>query len=150
MKIPILNNLIAKAATDITASVTGAIDATLTSDEEKLAKKNEITAIVTERLSEVISYQTEVLTTEMQGSSLQRNWRPIVMLAFAFIVVYRYFIAPVFHLELIDMPAKFWDLLELGMGGYVIGRSIEKVADTVTKNIDMPFLKKKDRDEKMK
>lgn len=145
MNIPIISNLIAKAAGDITESITGAIDSTLTSDEEKLSKKNEITAIVTARLSEVISYQKDILTTEMQGSSLQRNWRPIVMLAFAFIVVYRYFIAPVFHLELIDMPDQFWTLLEFGIGGYVVGRSLEKVTDTVTKNIDIPFLKRKNR-----
>lgn len=148
--IPVLKNLIGKAIGDITGAVGNALDANLTNDEEKLAKKNELTEILTTKISEVISFQRDILVTELNGNGLQRNWRPIVMLAFAFIVVYRYFIAPVFHLELIDMPEKFWSLLELGMGGYVIGRSVEKVADTLTKNIDLPFLKRKDRDENLK
>lgn len=147
--IPILQKLIGKAVGDITVAVGNTLDQTLTSDEEKLSKKNELIEIITSKISEVISYQRDILVKELDGNGLQRNWRPIVMLAFAFIVVYRYFIAPVFHLELIDMPEKFWDLLELGLGGYVIGRSVEKVADTVTKNIDLPFLKRKDRDEKI-
>lgn len=147
--IPLLKNLIGKAVGDITVAVGNTLDSTLTSDDEKLAKKNELIEIITTKISEVISFQRDILVTELNGNGLQRNWRPIVMLAFAFIVVYRYFVAPVFHLELIDMPEKFWGLLELGIGGYVIGRSVEKVADTVTKNIDLPFLKRKDRDEKI-
>lgn len=143
--IPVLKNLIGKAIGDITGAVGNALDANLTNDEEKLAKKNELTEILTTKISEVISFQRDILVTELNGNGLQRNWRPIVMLAFAFIVIYRYFIAPVFHLELIDMPEKFWALLELGMGGYVIGRSVEKVADTLTKNIDLPLIRKKDR-----
>lgn len=145
--IPILNNLIGKAVGEIATAVGNTLDQTFTSDEEKQAKKNELIEIITSKMSEVISYQRDILIKELDGNGLQRNWRPIVMLAFAFIVVYRYFIAPVFHLDLIDMPAKFWDLLELGLGGYVIGRSVEKVADTVTKNIDLSMLKRKDRDE---
>lgn len=143
--IPVLKNLIGKAIGDVTVAVGNALDANLTNDEEKLAKKNELTEILTTKISEVISFQRDILVTELNGNGLQRNWRPIVMLAFAFIVVYRYFIAPVFHLELIDMPEKFWDLLELGLGGYVIGRSVEKVADTVTKNVDLSLIRKKDR-----
>lgn len=143
--IPVLKNLIGKAIGDITGAVGNALDANITNEEEKLAKKNELTEILTTKISEVIGFQRDILVTELNGNGLQRNWRPIVMLAFAFIVVYRYFIAPVFHLELIDMPEKFWGLLELGMGGYVIGRSVEKVADTLTKNIDLPLIRKKDR-----
>lgn len=145
--IRILNNLIGKAVGEIATAVGNTLDQTFTSDEEKQAKKNELVEIITSKMSEVISYQRDILIKELDGNGLQRNWRPIVMLAFAFIVVYRYFIAPVFGLDLIDMPVKFWDLLELGLGGYVIGRSVEKVADTVTKNIDLSMLKRKDRDE---
>ena len=50
------------------------------------------------------------------------------MLAFGFIIVYQYFIAHVFGLEEIDMPERFWTLLEIGIGGYLVGRSVEKVA----------------------
>lgn len=143
-------NVIAKAAGEITKGIGDALDQNITNVDEKLAKKNELASIVEKALTETVSFQRDVLVQELEGSKLQRNWRPIVMLSFAFIVVYRYFIAPVFQLQLIDLPEKFWDLLELGIGGYVIGRSVEKVADTMTKNVDLPFLRKRDRDEKIK
>lgn len=82
---------------------------------------------------------------EISGNSLQRNWRPIVMLTFAFIIVYRYFISPIFNFPAIELPGPFWDLLSVGMGGYVIGRSVEKVADKLTQNTDLTFLRRKDR-----
>ncbi|OFY83633.1 MAG: hypothetical protein A3F72_15260 [Bacteroidetes bacterium RIFCSPLOWO2_12_FULL_35_15] len=148
--IPIVANIIAKAVGEVTGAVGKTLDATLTSDDEKLTAKNQLAEIVEKSLTEAISFQRDVLVAEIQGNALQRNWRPIVMLSFAFIVVYHYFIAPLFHLQDIELPEKFWGLLELGMGGYVIGRSVEKVADTLTKNIDLPFLKKRDRDENIK
>lgn len=44
-----------------------------------------------------------------------------------------------------QLKPEFWELLKLGLGGYVIGRSAEKIANSVTKNVDLPFLRKKDR-----
>ena len=45
-----------------------------------------------------------------------------------------------------ELELKLMDIIKLGIGGYVVSRGVEKVADTVTKNIDIPFLKKKNRD----
>ena len=126
-------------------SVGTVIDNLSTSDQEKLTAKAQLTEIVTTQLNKVTEMQAAVIMSEASGNWLQRSWRPIIMLAFGFIVVYSKFIAPAFNLPNTELETSFWDLLSLGMGGYVIGRSVEKVAETVTKNIDMPFLKKKDR-----
>ena len=126
-------------------SVGTVIDNLSTSDQEKLTAKAQLTEIVTTQLNKVTEMQAAVIMSEASGNWLQRSWRPIIMLAFGFIVVYSKFIAPAFHLPNTELETSFWELLSLGMGGYVIGRSVEKVAETVTKNIDMPFLKKKDR-----
>jgi len=78
------------------------------------------------------------------------------MLAFVFIVIFHFFIYPlirVFNPELPELPeleAYFWELLKIGLGGYVVGRSVEKVAETMTKNTDLSFLKRKDRKRAMK
>jgi len=91
------------------------------------------------------------LVTEARGNWLQRSWRPILMLAFGFIVVYAYFFEPAFLLNEGEhgiantLNPNFWGLLKLGVGGYIIGRSTEKVASTVTSRVDIPFLRKKDR-----
>ncbi len=80
----------------------------------------------------------DVVITEMQGSGLQRNWRPILMMAFGAIVTYRYFLAPVFAWPIPnpDIPEQFWNLLEIGLGGYVIGRSAEKIIGSHAENMD--------------
>ena len=78
--------------------------------------------------------QTEIIVTEAKGNWLQRSWRPILMLAFGFIVIYIKFIAPLFNLTTPELENEFWNLLQLGIGGYVIGRSAEKISKNVTFN----------------
>lgn len=141
----LLKNLFQGKAKDMADSLGSAIDGIATSEEEKLKAKNELTTIVMDHLVSFQQTVSTVLLAEMNGNWLQRSWRPIIMLAFGFIIIYRYFISPVFGFTAIEMPERFWDLLEFGMGGYVIGRSVEKVADTVVKNVDISFLKKKNR-----
>jgi len=141
----ILTKIFGKGGEEITKTIAETVDGLSTSDDEKAAAKEKLTNTVLTNLVNVIQAQTSIITTEGQGNFLQRSWRPILMLAFGFIVIYEYFISRVFNLPQSDLPENFWALLELGMGGYVIGRSVEKVTDTVTKNIDISFLKKKDR-----
>ena len=54
------------------------------------------------------------------------------MLAFGFIVIYVKFIGPLFGLAIPELENEFWELLKIGIGGYVVGRSAEKIAKSVT------------------
>lgn len=58
------------------------------------------------------------------------------MLSFGFIVIYVKFVGPLFDLRIPVLEDEFWTLLQIGIGGYVVGRSAEKIADkiTITKN----------------
>ena len=65
-------------------------------------------------------------------------WRPLVMLMFAVMIGNNYILAP--YLDAIlgtsimfDMPDQAWGLLSVGLGGYVVGRSAEKVAGELRK-----------------
>jgi len=65
-------------------------------------------------------------------------WRPVVMLMFAVMIGNNYIIAP--YLDAIlgtsvmfDMPEQAWSLLSVGLGGYVLGRSGEKIAGELRK-----------------
>ena len=53
------------------------------------------------------------------------------MLCFGFIVMYVKFIAPLFELPIPPLENEFWDLLQLGIGGYVVGRSAEKISKNI-------------------
>lgn len=141
----ILDRFIKDKATDIVGEIGTTLDNVITSDDERLEAKNKLTDLVTERLTTIAGFQRDALVEELRGSWLQRSWRPIVMLAFAAIVVYNNFIAPAFHLPNAILQDQFWNLLEIGIGGYVIGRSVEKVTDKVTQNVDISFIKRKNR-----
>ncbi len=103
------------------------IDDLFTSDEERLKAKNEVFRILREKELELQKMQTEIIIAEAKGNWLQRSWRPILMLAFGFIVIYVKFIAPLFDFKIPELENEFWNLLQLGIGGYVIGRTGEKM-----------------------
>ena len=77
---------------------------------------------------EIEKLKASVLTTEMSGNWLQRSWRPILMLSLVLIVINNYILFPYFPetLTMLDLPDELWNLLTIGVGGYVAGRSIEK------------------------
>jgi len=118
---------------DIIKSIGGVIDNLFTSDEERIKAKNEVFQVLKEKELELRKLQTQVIVTEAQGNWLQRSWRPILMLGFGFIVMYNKFFAPAFGLPNAELEGEFWNLLQLGVGGYVIGRSAEKIAKDVIK-----------------
>ena len=119
---------------DIIKSIGGVIDDLFTSDEERIKAKNKVFEILKEKELELRKMQTEVIVTEAKGNWLQRSWRPILMLGFGFIVMYNKFFAPAFGLPNAELENEFWNLLQLGVGGYVIGRSAEKIAKDVIKS----------------
>jgi hypothetical protein len=78
-----------------------------------------------------IEAKARVVSAEAEGHSwLQRNWRPITMLVFVYIIAHNYIFAPVFGLSSLPIPPDMWRLLEIGIGGYVVGRSAEKIVKT--------------------
>lgn len=65
-------------------------------------------------------------------------WRPITMLVFVVIIANNYILAPYldsfFDLGLfLDIPDQMWSLLQLGVTGYIAGRSGEKIMDKYKK-----------------
>jgi len=69
----------------------------------------------------------KTIQIEAQGGFLQRNWRPIMMLVFAGLMVAHWFgfTAP-------NIPESvqnsLLNIILVGIGGYTVGRSAEKVA----------------------
>ncbi len=60
------------------------------------------------------------------------SWRPITMLIFVDIIANNDIIAPYFmswgyKVPTREIPPDMWTLLQLGLGGYIAGRSAEKV-----------------------
>jgi hypothetical protein len=71
-----------------------------------------------------------MLAEEKSEHWLTASWRPILMLTFGALIVARWlgYSAPcISEAEVL----KLWDIVQLGLGGYVIGRSAEKVAPQI-------------------
>lgn len=106
------------------------IDDLHTSDEERLQMQKEIKRVENELLAKVLDYEkqlheskTQIITAEATGQSwLQRSWRPITMLTFLALVV-----ADSFGWLANPLANEAWVLLQIGLGGYVAGRSGEKI-----------------------
>lgn len=122
---------------DLIKDITSLVDETFTSKEELEEKKNEIISKVIEQEKELNRIQASIILAEAKGNFLQRSWRPILMLSFGFVVLYSKFIAPAFSLPNATLEPQFWNLLQLGIGGYVVGRSFEKISKTVMENIKL-------------
>jgi hypothetical protein len=86
----------------------------------------------------MLEAQRDLITTEMQGSAMQRNWRPALMWIIIFVIANNYLLAPFLNhivtligganiLPILELPDKLFNLMTIGLGGYVVGRSAEKI-----------------------
>jgi len=75
----------------------------------------------------------KIITAETKSEYfIVSAWRPITMLVFVFIIANNYVIYPYLSLFWPDaptlaIPPDMWDLLKIGLGGYVVGRTGEKM-----------------------
>ena len=114
--------------------ITGLIDDLHTSDDERLAAKavlrrleNEISLEMLGLERKIIEGQTSIIVAEAQSQSwLTRNWRPGTMVAFVGIVVHAYVTST-------TPPPELMLTINIGLGGYIGGRTIEKGLGAVAK-----------------
>jgi hypothetical protein len=72
----------------------------------------------------------QVILAEANGNWLQRTWRPLMMVFFAGLVGARWFgySAPnMSDAEILEL----WGIIKIGIGGYTMGRTVEKVAPSI-------------------
>ena len=102
---------------------------------DKSVEDKDQAALIKARLNEMtldgsfkeLEAAANIIVAEAQGESwLQRNWRPLLMVLFGAIVANNYVLVPLFGTPAAEIPPDMWDLLKLGVGGYVMGRSAEK------------------------
>jgi len=110
------------------------IDELHTSDEEKnkfkesMAKmENAFAMKMMEYESQLLEAKASIITTEAKSDSfLAKNWRPMTMLSFVGIVISYWFgYQPEGMTQ--DTIDEVFNLIKIGLGGYVVGRSAEKV-----------------------
>jgi hypothetical protein len=95
-----------------------------------------------------LTEQASVIKAEAAGAGwLQQNWRPGIMAIFGLIIFNNYVLNPWLSALtdlniMMEIPPEMWALLKLGIGGYIAGRSIEKIAPGVSGAVTNLFKKK--------
>lgn len=86
-------------------------------------------------LTKEMEAKRDIIVAEAEGNSfLQRSWRPITMLSFLVLLfVYWFGFAPEYVIENPTVVDSVFDLLKIGIGGYIVGRSAEKVSKNYNK-----------------
>lgn len=119
--------------------VTNLIDDMHTSTEEKQKLKNAVKQMENSLNSQMIKAKGDIIQTEAESEHfLTATWRPITALVFVTIIANNYILAP--YMEafagtqvVLEIPPQMWELLKLMIGGYVVGRSGEKMLDKYQK-----------------
>ena len=110
------------------------VDELHTSEEERLKHKERLLEVQAIAMQTVFEYESDslqaraaIVNSEAQSDHwIVASWRPIVMLTLTALVV-----VDSFGWLANPLSGEAWLLLQIGLGGYVVGRSGEKIAKTI-------------------
>jgi hypothetical protein len=104
--------------------------------------KAELEQGLLDHLSKSAELQKDVILAEINSEHwLTSNWRPLLMMALMGFLILVGLVIPLIDLLVghpiayqprwNDLPGGFWDFLTVGMGGYIGGRSLEKITSQI-------------------
>ena len=124
MSIPIISEVLRAVA----APILGIIDKAVPNKDMAAQLKVQIQSELINFDTKALERSADVIIAEAQGGSwIQRSWRPITMLTFTGLIVAHWLGFTPENLPKEQVMALL-DIVKIGLGGYVIGRSAEKVA----------------------
>ena len=119
----------------------------LPEDKDKRAEiEREINMAMLNNSSAIEQAASNIILAEAKSESwLASSWRPLLMTVITCIIAWNFLIANLLELAIelftgdkiplaIDLPKELWNLLMIGVGGYVGGRSLEKVSKNIKLN----------------
>jgi hypothetical protein len=122
--------------TDPVSAVAGVVQSIINefpNPEQKAAANQSLANMYLNGRLQQMTAQAGVITAEASsGNKLTSSWRPMLMYVFMAIIANNYIVAPYLHAMFgiglqLDVPPQMWTLIQIGVGGYVGGRTIEKV-----------------------
>lgn len=126
-----MNALLSTLLSTIAPRVLDVVDQTITDEDERLRLRAELAKLLTDQSGDLAKASASVVKAEIESEGwLQRNWRPMLMIWFAVLVgAYWFGWTPPNLSE--DRTGDLFELVKIGVGGYVAGRSVEKTAKVV-------------------
>ena len=86
--------------------------------------------------TEELKAAASIVEAEAKAGWFTASWRPLLMYVLIFILIWNYILGPIVKFFFaaaitIDLPGDVWTLLQIGLGGYVVGRSGESIAKSL-------------------
>jgi hypothetical protein len=86
--------------------------------------------------TEELKAAAAIVEAEAKAGWFAASWRPLLMYVLIFVLVFNYIFAPIIKMITglvvgFELPGDVWTLLQIGLGGYVVGRSGESIARTL-------------------
>jgi Holin of 3TMs, for gene-transfer release len=86
--------------------------------------------------TEELKAAASIVEAEAKAGPFTSSWRPLLMYVLIFILVWNYILGPIIKIFTgsvisFELPGDVWTLLQIGLGGYVVGRSGESIARTL-------------------
>jgi hypothetical protein len=121
-----------QALIPVLAPILGNIVKSKFPDPAEAAKAEaEVSAQLWQNAHQLNAAAADIIKTEAASTHwLASNWRPLTMIIFVLLIVARWFGWAAPGLSEAEY-LKLWSIVEFGLGGYVIGRSVEKIAPTI-------------------
>jgi hypothetical protein len=102
--------------------------------QEKL--KVQVQTQILQSGTEELKSAAKIVEAEAKSNWFSASWRPLLMYVMIFILIINYIVAPAIKALTgvmigFELPGDVWTLLNIGLGGYVVGRSGESIARTL-------------------
>lgn len=117
------------------------IDKAVTDKDEAAKIKATLQAQILSNESTLLTKQAEIVVAEIKQGGPSSTWRPHLMYLLMGLLVFNGVVVPIadgvfgYELPVLEawdaIPEKMWTLLMIGMGGYIVGRSGEKIAEHI-------------------
>lgn len=102
---------------------------------EKAKAEAETMKALLSQQAQIEAAAASIIQTEAASQHwLAANWRPLTMVVFVGLIVSRWMGWTAPGLNEAEY-LKLWDIVEFGLGGYTVGRSVEKIAPVLASAI---------------
>ena len=108
-------------------------------DKDQAAKlKAQLNTQLLQSGTEELKAAASIVEAEAKSNWFVASWRPLLMYVLIFILVWNYILGPIIKVFsgtviTFELPGDVWTLLNVGLGGYVVGRSGESIARTLAR-----------------
>jgi hypothetical protein len=103
--------------------------------DEKLRIEAQMKQALLDHAGDLEKARADIIKAEAKSEhTLAAVWRPVLMLVFVAIIANNYILAPYVEILagqaiMLPIPDNLWQLIQLGVGGYIAGRSGEKIME---------------------